>query len=79
MSQHALRADTQGTVVAVGVSPGAVVAVADVLLHLEIMKMQIPIESPVAGRVALIHVKLGDFVKEGDLLLTISITSSASP
>jgi acetyl-CoA carboxylase biotin carboxyl carrier protein len=79
MSQHALRANTQGTVVALGVSPGAVVAVADVLLHLEIMKMQIPVETPVAGCVALIHVKLGDLVKEGDLLLTITIASSATP
>jgi acetyl-CoA carboxylase biotin carboxyl carrier protein len=77
-SHYALRADTQGTVVSVSVSPGARIAVADVLLHVEIMKMQIPIETPVAGRVVMVHVRTGDFVNEGDLLLTIEIDPGGS-
>ena len=37
---------------------------------LESMKMEIPVESNVAGKVAEIKAQAGDFVNEGDVLVT---------
>ena len=36
---------------------------------LESMKMEMPVEAPIAGRVAAIYVVPGRFVEEGELLL----------
>lgn len=47
---------------------GATVAEGDELVVLESMKMEIPVESPVAGVVTAIHVKPDDQVTEGDLI-----------
>ena len=41
------------------------------LVILESMKMEIPVVSPVAGRVAEVKVKPEDQVKEGDVLVVI--------
>ena len=45
----------------------------DVLLILESMKMEIPVEAPCAGRVAEIRVREGDSVEEGDVLAVIGL------
>ena len=45
---------------------GADVAAGDVLLVVESMKMEIPVESPVAGTVAELLVAEGDAVGEDD-------------
>ena len=50
---------------------GATVGEGDELLVLESMKMEIPVEAPVAGVVTAIHVKPDDQVTEGDLIATI--------
>lgn len=50
---------------------GATVAEGDELVVLESMKMEIPVESPVAGVVTAIHVKPDDQVTEGDLIATV--------
>jgi biotin carboxyl carrier protein len=71
MALFSLKADTQGTVSAIDVAEGDRIAVAQVLLRLEIMKMEIPVETPVAGRVTAVHVKPGEYVSEGQLLATI--------
>jgi biotin carboxyl carrier protein len=60
-----------GTVFRIEVGAGAVVAEGDVLAYLEIMKTEIPVESPVAGTVLAVHVALGERVADGDLLVTI--------
>jgi biotin carboxyl carrier protein len=44
---------------------GAQVAAGDVIMILESMKMEIPIEAPAAGVVSAILVKEGDIVNEG--------------
>lgn len=36
---------------------------------LESMKMEIPVESETAGKVAEVKVSIGDFVNEGDVLI----------
>ena len=48
---------------------GDLVAAEQELLILESMKMEMPIEAPVRGRVASIAVSPGQAVEEGDLLL----------
>lgn len=50
---------------------GATVAEGDELVILESMKMEIPVEAPVAGTVTAIHVAPDDQVVEGDLVVTI--------
>jgi acetyl-CoA carboxylase biotin carboxyl carrier protein len=50
------------------VAQGEAVAEGDPLVILESMKMEIPVESPVAGTVAELRVGEGDVVQEGDLI-----------
>jgi biotin carboxyl carrier protein len=50
---------------------GASVAEGDELVILESMKMEIPVVSPVAGKVAEIRVKPEDQVQEGDIVAVI--------
>ena len=71
MSLRSVTANTPGTVLNIAVARGERVEVAQVLLRLEIMKMEIPVEAPAAGRVTSIHVKPGDYVTEGQVLVTI--------
>ncbi len=47
------------------------VAEDDVLLVIESMKMEIPVESPCPGRVSEIHVEEGQSVEEGVVLAVI--------
>jgi biotin carboxyl carrier protein len=65
-----LRAPMVGRIIEVLVEPGADVDDETEVLILESMKMQIPINPPGSGRVREVHVKAGDTVQEGDLLLT---------
>jgi len=58
-----------GTVWKVLVQVGDSVASDQELLILESMKMEMPVESPAAGRVSSIVVSPGQAVEEGDLLL----------
>ena len=71
MSLRSVTANTPGTVLSIDVARGERVEVAQVLLRLEIMKMEIPVEAPAAGRVTSIHVKPGEYVTEGQVLVTI--------
>ncbi|MEK3935201.1 biotin/lipoyl-containing protein [Sporosarcina sp. FSL W7-1349] len=66
-----LKSSMAGTVFTVNVSEGEEVTVGQVVLVLESMKMEIPVEAETAGKVASIQVQVGDFVNEEDVLLTI--------
>ena len=66
-----IKAPLPGTITEVKVQVGQQVAVGDVILVLEAMKMQNNIESEYAGTVTSITVKAGDTVMEGSILLTI--------
>ena len=50
---------------------GDTVALEDVIMIIESMKMEIPVEAPCAGRIAQIAVAEGDAVEEGTLLAVI--------
>jgi acetyl-CoA carboxylase biotin carboxyl carrier protein len=53
------------------VSPGHPVAVGDPLVILESMKMEIPVESPMAGTVTEVRVQEGRVVQEGDVIAVV--------
>jgi acetyl-CoA carboxylase biotin carboxyl carrier protein len=66
-----VRAHITGTVWKILVKAGDSVAADQQLVILESMKMEMPIESPEAGRVASIATTEGASVDEGDLILTL--------
>lgn len=53
------------------VQPGDSVSVDQDVVMLESMKMQIPVQSTVAGVVKTLKVREGDFVDDGDVLIEI--------
>jgi acetyl-CoA carboxylase biotin carboxyl carrier protein len=61
-----------GTVWKVEVSVGQKVAAGDVLLILESMKMEMPIEAPEAGTVKEIRCQPSQPVNEGDVLVVLA-------
>ena len=66
-----VRAELVGIVWKVEAGPGDNVAVDDVLLVLESMKMEIPVVAPTAGRVRDIRVREREVVREGQVLAVI--------
>jgi biotin carboxyl carrier protein len=53
------------------VSAGDSVGMGDALVILESMKMEIPVESPVAGTVREVRVEEGGVVQEGDVIAVV--------
>lgn len=66
-----VRADIAANVWQVPVVAGQAVDVGDVLVVLESMKMEIPVESPAAGRVVEVCVAPDDRIEEGAVLVVI--------
>jgi acetyl-CoA carboxylase biotin carboxyl carrier protein len=64
-----VAAHITGTVWKIEVKVGDAVANEQTLVILESMKMEMPVESPNAGRVSRIAVSEGQAVEEGDLLV----------
>ena len=60
-----------GTVVAVKVKPGQVIASGELIMLLEAMKMETEVRSPEAGTVLVVSVKEGDSLQVGQTLLTL--------
>lgn len=69
---NAVKAPLPGTINAINVKVGDTIAVGDVVVVLEAMKMQNNIESEYAGTVTAINVTQGDSVMEGTVLLMIN-------
>jgi acetyl-CoA carboxylase biotin carboxyl carrier protein len=66
-----VNAHITGTVWKVEVAVGDDVSEGQVCVILESMKMELPVESPKAGKVEKIHVSQGQSVAEGDVLVTL--------
>lgn len=66
-----VRAPMPGVVHEVEVSQGQIVAVGAPLVVVESMKMEIPIEAPVAGSVVAVHVAVGQSIEENQLIVTL--------
>ncbi|RLL45430.1 acetyl-CoA carboxylase biotin carboxyl carrier protein subunit [Oceanobacillus piezotolerans] len=68
---HEVRATMAGSVWRVEVKVGDTVEIDQEVVVIESMKMEIPILTEKAGRIKALHVAAGDFIDEGDLLVTI--------
>ena len=66
-----IPAHITGTVWKIEKQPGDEVAEGDVIVILESMKMEMPIEAPTAGKIASIKVKEGEPVDEGAVVAVI--------
>ena len=66
-----IKSTMAGTVFTVNVAVGEEVAAGQVVLVLESMKMEIPIEAEIGGKVTAINVQVGDFVNEHELIITL--------
>jgi acetyl-CoA carboxylase biotin carboxyl carrier protein len=66
-----VRAEITANVWQVHVEVGQQVVEGDTLAILESMKMEIPVESPVGGKVSDVRVKPEDQVQEGDVIAVI--------
>ncbi|MFP6814255.1 MAG: acetyl-CoA carboxylase biotin carboxyl carrier protein subunit [Pseudomonadales bacterium] len=71
MARHEVESEVQGNVWKIEVNAGDRVAEGDVLIILESMKMEIPVESPVAGLVVEILVALEESVAEEQILAVV--------
>ena len=66
-----VSAEIAGNVWKIETTVGAQVEEEEVLLILESMKMEIPVEAPRAGRVAVVRVAEGDSIEEGAVLVVL--------
>jgi len=69
-----IESEVQGNVWKVMVAEGTEVAAGDVLLIIESMKMEIPVEAPADGRVLKLLVHPEDVVAEDQLLVVLEST-----
>ncbi len=67
-----VESQIMGSIWKIETSVGAEVEEDDVLLIIESMKMEIPVEAPEAGRVSEIRVREGQSVEEGDILVVLA-------
>ncbi|MDE0734048.1 MAG: acetyl-CoA carboxylase biotin carboxyl carrier protein subunit [Gammaproteobacteria bacterium] len=67
-----IELETGGSVWQVLTKPGDRVEVGDTLFILEVMKMEVPYEAPLAGEVVAVHIAEGDAVEEGQLAVEVS-------
>ena len=63
-----ITTEVAGKVWKIEAKVGAKLAVDEVILILESMKMEIPVVAPSAGKLLELQVKEGDTVKEGDVV-----------
>jgi acetyl-CoA carboxylase biotin carboxyl carrier protein len=71
MARHEVESEVTGNVWKVLLEAGANVNDGDVIMILESMKMEIPVEAPVAGRLVEVCVVPEDQVEEDQLLAII--------
>ena len=69
--QHEVETEVQGNVWKVEAREGQQVQAGDVLVILESMKMEIPVEAPVSGTLLELKVKVEDPVEEDDVIAII--------
>ena len=71
MASVDVESEVTGNVWKVLLEEGAEVVEGDVIMILESMKMEIPVEAPAAGRVSKIHVAPEDQVEEDQVVAVI--------
>lgn len=73
MARRKVESEVTGNVWKVEVEAGARVEEGDVLLILESMKMEIPVEAPAAGTVAEVLVAVEDSVAEDQVVAVLEV------
>lgn len=68
-----IKADVTGKVWRIEAETGASLAAGDMVMILESMKMEIPVEAPKAGKLAALAVAEGDAVKEGQVVARLQV------
>jgi len=68
----AVRAHIAGTVWKIEVDFDDEVTEGQTVAILESMKMEMPVESPISGRVTAVHVSPGRFVEEGEPIVDLA-------
>jgi len=71
MARHEVESEVTGNVWKILLEAGASVSEGDVIMILESMKMEIPVEAPADGTVAEVCVALEDQVEEDQLLAVV--------
>ena len=71
MKPENVLSPTTGAVWKIEVAIGATVAAGDVLMVIESMKMEIPVEAPAGGTVTALSVGEGEQVQEDQVLATV--------
>jgi acetyl-CoA carboxylase biotin carboxyl carrier protein len=66
-----VRAHITGVIFQITAKAGDAIAAGDVIVVIESMKMEIPVEAPHAGTVRKICVEEGQTVQEGDVVATL--------
>jgi len=70
-SETVLKAPMPGKILGLSVKPGDKIELGQIVLVLEAMKMENEISSSVEGKLAKLHVKVGDVVNAGDPLVEV--------
>ena len=68
MAKHEVESEVTGNVWKILLEVGADVAEGDVIMILESMKMEIPVESPAAGKLVEVKVSAEDQVEEDQVV-----------
>ena len=71
MARHEVESEVTGNVWKILLEVGADVAEGDVIMILESMKMEIPVESPAAGKLVELKVSAEDQVEEDQVVVVV--------
>jgi len=66
-----VKSEIAGSVWKIIAEAGADLAIDDVIVILESMKMEIPIVAPQAGTLKQLHIAEGDMIEEGQIIATL--------
>ena len=66
-----VRSAMQGRIIEVLVAAGESVGAGDDLVVIESMKMELPVQAPIAGQVRQVFVSVGDQVLDGTVLMVL--------
>lgn len=73
MARRDIKAEISGTVVSIVAKRDASVAEGDTIAFVEAMKMEIPVVSPVAGKIVELRISEGDVIAENALVAIIEV------
>ena len=73
MVRHEVESEVTGNVWKILLEVGADVAEGDVIMILESMKMEIPVESPAAGKLVELKVSAEDQVEEDQVVAVVEV------